>query len=220
MVAGRTVHQNRPHVFSRLCVLVWDMPKIRVVNMPTIREKALRLLAPPKFSSGTSPDNGRQAPADVTDPAAGRKAVARRLTAIVEDLPRRAEELRWRLVLEAAPVGLIIANNVGEVLDANQSALESFGVARSEDVIGTALDTCVAAEDSKVLAGFVLRVCGGVSGALECHCVGSDGTRRLVEIRAVPLQRAGTTVFLGVMWDVSESRKTLSRRPAGGSGEE
>ena len=89
---------------------------------------------------------------------------------------------------------------------ANRSALKLFGVEQPEDVIGTALDTCVAAEDSTALAGFVLRVCGGESGSLECQLVGSDGTRRVVEIRAVPLRRTGTTVFLGATWDVSEQQ--------------
>ena len=41
---------------------------------------------------------------------------------------------------------------------ANRSALKLFGVEQPEDVIGTALDTCVAAEDSTALADFVLRV--------------------------------------------------------------
>lgn len=201
MVAGSTVRLNCP---QRLLVLVWDMPKMRVVDISTIRESVLRLLAPSKSSSGTSTDNGRQASVDVTEPATGREAVTRRLAAIVEESSSRAEELRLRLVIETAPVGLIITNDAGDVLDANLSALELFGVARREDVVGKALETCVAAEDGKALAGFVLRVCSGESGSLECQLVGSDGKRRRVEIRAVPLQRAATTAFLGVMGDVSE----------------
>ena len=101
----------------------------------------------------------------------------------------RAEELRVKGVIETAPVGLLVINDVGEVLVANQSALELFGVEQSEDLVGKALETCVAVEDSKALAGFVDRVCGGESGSLECQLVGNDGLRHLVEIRAVPLRR-------------------------------
>ena len=173
------------------------------------------------FSSGTSANSGRQAPADVPDPAAGREEVARRLVALevagreatarklaapVGEAPSRAEELRLKGVIETAPVGLIVANDAGEIVAANPSALGLFGVEQPEDVIGKALETCVAAEDSKAVAGLVLRVCGGEAGSLECQLVGSNGERRAVEIRAVPLPRSGTTVFLGVAWDVSEQQ--------------
>ena len=149
------------------------------MRIDTETSESLRVLAPSKSWSGASTDNGRQAPADVPDPAAGRETVARRLAAIVEGAASRAEELRWKRVIETAPVGLIIINDVGEVLSANQSALELFGVEQPELFIGTGLDTCVAAKDSKALADLVLRVCGGEAGSLECQVVGIDGKHRV-----------------------------------------
>ncbi len=99
----------------------------------------LEMLAPWKSSSETSTDNGRQAPADVPAPTTGREAVNRRLAALVGGTEGgtegRAEELRLKEVIETAPVCLIIANDVGEVLAANRSALGLFGFELPEDVI-------------------------------------------------------------------------------------
>ncbi len=55
------------------------------MRIDTETRESLQVLAPSKSSSGTSTDNERQAPADVSDPAAGREAVARRLAAIEGD---------------------------------------------------------------------------------------------------------------------------------------
>ncbi len=89
------------------------------MRIDTETRESFQVLAPSKSSSGTSTDNERQAPADVPDPAAGLETVARRLAALVGEAPSSAEELRLQGVIETAPVGLIITNDVGKILVAN-----------------------------------------------------------------------------------------------------
>jgi PAS domain S-box-containing protein len=121
-----------------------------------------------------------------------------------------AAERRLKWVIESAPVGLVITDAAGDVLAANKAALSLFGPERLDDVLKKPLSRLIAQEDRERLGGFIAEVCRGQAGTLEYELVRSDGTRRVMETRAVPLQREADapTAFLSATWDVTERRRS------------
>jgi PAS domain S-box-containing protein len=121
-------------------------------------------------------------------------------------------EARLKLIVESAPVSLILAGPEGRILAANRAALASFAMERPDQVVGHTFDRYVAPEDRARVAAFVADVCSGQSGSLEYDLIDQNGTRRTLETRAVPLRRESTAVaaFLGATWDVTDRRRQLA----------
>jgi PAS domain S-box-containing protein len=116
-----------------------------------------------------------------------------------------AAERRLRLIIESAPVSLIVVDSSGQVLAANRTTLTLFDRQRFEDVVGKNVSALAAPESRELLAEFVTRVCDGQSGSVEYPVSWPDGTKRRLETHAVPIRRADddVAVFLGASWDVS-----------------
>lgn len=119
-------------------------------------------------------------------------------------------ERRLKLVIETAPVSLVITDGDGKVLAANRAALALVGTERLDAVIGKMFSDFVPAEDRDRLAAFISSICNGESGSLQYDLVAPDGSRRTIETRAVPLRREANTppAFLGAIWDVSEQKRS------------
>jgi PAS domain S-box-containing protein len=117
-----------------------------------------------------------------------------------------------KLVIESAPVSLLITGPEGNVVAANRSTLTLLGVERLDQVVGGGLEELVAPEDRERLLAFVAQVCHGEPGSLEYDLVGGDGSRRTLETHAVPLRREGIAPagFLGATWDVSERKRSAA----------
>jgi len=116
-----------------------------------------------------------------------------------------AAERRLRLIIESAPVSLIVVDKSGQVLAANRATLTLFDRRRFEDVVGMSVSALAAPEGRELLAAFVMRVCDGEAGSVEYPVAWPDGTQRRLETHAVPIRRADddVSVFLGASWDVS-----------------
>jgi PAS domain S-box-containing protein len=152
----------------------------------------------------TPDDNGSAAPRTRVPDAADRRPATNAPAG-----PTAAERrLKW--VIESAPVGLVITDAAGDVLAANKAALALFGPERLDDVLKKPLSRLIAQEDRERLVGFIGDVCRGQAGTLEYELVRSDGTRRVMETRAVPLQREADapTAFLSATWDVTERKRS------------
>jgi PAS domain S-box-containing protein len=121
-------------------------------------------------------------------------------------------ERRLKLVIESAPVSLLITDPESKLLAANLASLVLFGVDRLDDVIGKSLDRLIAAEDRERFMAFVGKVCSGESQTLQYDLVLPDGTRRPLETHAVPLRREASApaAFLGATWDVSEKKRVAA----------
>src|SRR5262245_56952100 len=78
-----------------------------------------------------------------------------------------ASERRLKLVIESAPVSLLITDAENKVLAANRAALQLFGVDRLDDVIGKTLDRLIAPADRERFVAFVGSVCRGEAGSLQ-----------------------------------------------------
>jgi PAS domain S-box-containing protein len=116
-----------------------------------------------------------------------------------------AAERRLRLIIESAPVSLIVVDKAGQVLAANRATLTLFDRRRFEDVVGMSITALAAPESHELLAAFVTRICDGEAGSVEYSVAWPDGTQRRLETHAVPIRRADddVSVFLGASWDVS-----------------
>jgi PAS domain S-box-containing protein len=144
---------------------------------------------------------------EATMPAVDRLATLRGRSA-TEAVPApitTAAERRLRLIIESAPVSLIVVDKSGQVLAANRATLTLFDRRGFEDVVGMSISALAAPESCDVLAAFVTRVCDGEAGSVEYPVVWPDGTQRRLETHAVPIRRADNdvSVFLGASWDVS-----------------
>lgn len=125
--------------------------------------------------------------------------------------PISATERRLKLIIETAPVGLMITDRSCQVLAANRAALALFGVEQLATIVGKPIGTLIAPEDRDSFATFVTAVCGGKSGTLEYDVVRADESRCRLETHAVAIRRGeDATAFLGASWDVTERNRTAS----------
>jgi PAS domain S-box-containing protein len=114
-------------------------------------------------------------------------------------------EQRLKLIIESAPVSLIIIDSQGRTLAGNRASLALFGAARLEDVVAQNFAARVCPKDREAFVAFVTRVCQGQSESLQYEVLGFDDARRRVETQAVPLRRdGGVAAFLGASWQAAE----------------
>jgi PAS domain S-box-containing protein len=121
-------------------------------------------------------------------------------------------EQRLKLIIEAAPVSLMVIDRSGQVLAANRAALASFGVEQLTAIVGMPVGTLIAPEDRESFTAFVAAVCGGKPGSLEYDVLRPEGSHRRMETHAVAIRRGDDTAaaFLGATWDVTDRDRTTS----------
>lgn len=113
------------------------------------------------------------------------------------------------MIIESAPVSIVLADADGRILAANRSAMALLGAGRLDQVLGQTLETHLAPPDRARFRAFVEEVCRGKAGTLEYALVKPDGARCAVETHAVPLAREGVApaAFLGATWDVTDRER-------------
>src|SRR5262245_14132527 len=123
-----------------------------------------------------------------------------------------ATERRLKLIIESAPVSLMIADPSGRVLAANRAAMTLFAVERVDAIVGRDFSALVDGQDSNSFAAFIGRVCSGTSGSIEFGVLSGDGRRRTLETHATPIRRGDreTIALLAATWDVTERNRATS----------
>lgn len=120
---------------------------------------------------------------------------------------RRAEEARFRGVIESAPDGIVISRN-GEILDANPAAARMLGRRSASDLVGVSLYALMSPVDTQAMNE---RVAASRSGAQLAPRVyeakRADGTRVLAEITSVPCEHNGQPAVMGFARDVTYRAK-------------
>jgi diguanylate cyclase (GGDEF)-like protein/PAS domain S-box-containing protein len=123
----------------------------------------------------------------------------------------RESELRYRRLVEAAPIALL-SHREGRVVFANPRALEIFGTRSPQDVVGRPLVFMVHPEDRR---RFLLRaghMPPDAPGPCEIRIVRLDGQSLDVEIVSVPVTEAdGEPAIQVVLLDITE-RKLAEQR--------
>jgi diguanylate cyclase (GGDEF)-like protein/PAS domain S-box-containing protein len=140
---------------------------------------------------------------------AGYRGVGRNVTEQKRTEARlRASESRLRAIVDNEPECVKLLDAEGNLLDMNPAGLrmieaEDFGPLRGKCVYGL-----VTPQHQSAFRDLVRLVAGGQERRLEFEIVGLKGTRRWMEMRAVPLrdETSGMTLVLALTRDITDRR--------------
>src|ERR1039457_714648 len=145
------------------------------------------------------------------------------VTAAIRDIPTRKDaekhlaqmEGRYRGLLEAAPDGMVVVNQAGEIVLLNIQAEKQFGYLRDE-LIGKKVKSIIPAGFAERLIADALRTTADalaqqIGTGIELHGRRQDGTVFPIEIMLSPLQSAEGILVTAAIRDISE-RKQLARQ--------
>ena len=122
----------------------------------------------------------------------------------------RASEEQYRAIFNAAADALVLRDSEARIVDVNPAFLEMSGYTRDEVVRGSRW-IFASPEHSALAMEMFRRVIGGESVHFEVEGRRKDGSRLLVEMRAVPILYRGRPHALGMARDITE-RKALESR--------
>jgi PAS domain S-box-containing protein len=145
------------------------------------------------------------------------------VTAAIRDITTRKDaekhlaqmEGRYRGLLEAAPDGMVVVNQAGEIVLLNIQAEKQFGYLRDE-LIGKKVKSIIPAGFAERLIADALRTTAEalaqqIGTGIELHGRRKDGTVFPIEIMLSPLQSAEGILVTAAIRDISE-RKQLARQ--------
>jgi two-component system, cell cycle sensor histidine kinase and response regulator CckA len=120
-------------------------------------------------------------------------------------------EERYRLLLETAPMGIVITNERGRVVQVNAEALRIFGYMRRE-LIGQTIDLLLPGrrshEDEEQLSGYLKEPhMRPVGLGLELFARRKDGTEFPAEISLGPLATEEGTLISATVVDITARKK-------------
>jgi PAS domain S-box-containing protein len=145
------------------------------------------------------------------------------VTAAIRDITVRKDaekhlaqmESRYRGLLEAAPDGMVVVNEDGEIVLLNAHAEKQFGYRRDEllghkvtDIIPEGFAERLIADGTRTAAEALAQQIGT---GIELHGRRKDGTRFPIEIMLSPLESAEGVLVTAAIRDISE-RKQLARQ--------
>jgi PAS domain S-box-containing protein len=161
--------------------------------------------------------DGSEFLAAVTD-AALRDAAGnlRGFSSVIHDLTAIQEsEARYRGLLEAAPDGMVVVNEAGEIVLLNAQAEKQFGFRRDE-LLGRNVKDIIPEGFAERLIADALRTSAEaraqqIGTGIELHGRRKDGTQFPIEIMLSPLESADGVQITAAIRDISE-RKQLARQ--------
>jgi PAS domain S-box-containing protein len=145
------------------------------------------------------------------------------VTAAIRDITVRKDaekhlaqmESRYRGLLEAAPDGMVVVNEDGEIVLLNAHAEKQFGYRRDEllghkvtDIIPEGFAERLIADGTRTAAEALAQQIGT---GIELHGRRKDGTRFPIEIMLSPLESAEGVLVTAAIRDISE-RKQLAHQ--------
>ncbi len=145
------------------------------------------------------------------------------VTAAIRDITVRKDaekhlaqmENRYRGLLEAAPDGMVVVNEDGQIVLLNAHAEKQFGYRRDEllghkvtDIIPEGFAERLIADGTRTAAEALAQQIGT---GIELHGRRKDGTRFPIEIMLSPLESAEGVLVTAAIRDISE-RKQLARQ--------
>ena len=117
-------------------------------------------------------------------------------------------ESRLRAIIDAEPECVKVLDGSGHVLTMNPAGLAMVEADAPEQIIGRNALSVVAPEYHKAFTDLSRRVFSGVTGTLEFEIIGFKGTRRCLEMHAVPLRGPQGEIHsvLGITRDVTKRK--------------
>ena len=124
------------------------------------------------------------------------------------DLLLRASEDRLRTIFETSPESIKLITIDGILLDINTAGLKMIEADDEKAAIGQNIHNIVATEYRNAFRQLTERISQGQKGILELEIIGLQGTRRWIEIHAVPFLNPanGELVQLAISRDVTERK--------------
>jgi len=125
----------------------------------------------------------------------------------------RVSESRLRAIVDAEPECVKIMTADGELVQMNAAGLAMLEVDRPEQVIGKSLMTFVLPEYREAVRTLSADILQGKKARLEFEIVGLKGSRRWLDMHAVPLtsEKGGATLILSITRDITERKQNESR---------
>jgi diguanylate cyclase (GGDEF)-like protein/PAS domain S-box-containing protein len=125
----------------------------------------------------------------------------------------RVSESRLRAIVDAEPECVKIMTADGELVQMNAAGLAMLEVDRPEQVIGKSLVSFVAPEYREAFRTLCEDVLQGKKARLEFEIIGLKGTRRWLDMHAVPLanEKGGAPFILSITRDITERKQNESR---------
>lgn len=112
-------------------------------------------------------------------------------------------EGKLRTIIETEPECVKLVDKDGRLLQMNPAGLGLIDASSFDQVAGQLVLDLVAPEDRQAFAELHRRVINGESGTLEFTVISLNGTRRILESHAVPVDVAGTVAHLAVTRDIT-----------------
>jgi PAS domain S-box-containing protein len=119
----------------------------------------------------------------------------------------RESENRLRAIIETEPECVQVVATDGTLLEMNPAGL-AMVEGQSADVVGKSVYPVIAPEHRHAFRALTQSVCRGNKQTLEFEIVGLKGTRRWMEMHAVPLRSGtGKLSLLGVAREITERKR-------------
>lgn len=124
----------------------------------------------------------------------------------------RESEQRLRTIFEAVPECVKVLSEKGKLLDINPAGLAILEAAEKRQVVGRTAAGILLEEHVEPFQDAVRRAFAGENVQLIYEITGLKGTRRWLEMHAVPMRNAQgeTTAVLGVSRDITEKKRLES----------
>ena len=121
----------------------------------------------------------------------------------------RQSEYRLRTIVDNEPECVKIVDRDGRLLEMNPAGLRMIEADSIEPLRGHRVEQLVVQEFRDAFRELTRRVADGEQGGLEFEIVGLKGTRRWLDMRAVPLPDtvSGRTLVLSLTRDITEHRR-------------
>ena len=115
------------------------------------------------------------------------------------------EEL-FRTILNTEPSGVMLLDRGGKVMNTNPAGLELLEVDDYQELLARPIQLFVSQKDQHLLEALNQKVFDGGSETIVIEIIGRRGTRRHVELRAVPLRSGDGSIIaaLSVTTDITE----------------
>jgi PAS domain S-box-containing protein len=125
-------------------------------------------------------------------------------------------EQRYRLLSETAPIGILLSNEQGRLIDANKEALRMFGYER-EELIGETIEILLPGRfrcsHQGQRSGYMTKPHARPMGmGMELFARRKDGTEFPVEIGLGPLVTNDGTLVASTIVDITERKKMEEQR--------
>ncbi|MGB7816604.1 MAG: PAS domain S-box protein [Methylotenera sp.] len=119
----------------------------------------------------------------------------------------KSSESHLRAIIENEPECIKIVDAHGRLKQMNPAGLAMIEADSLEQMSGHPLLEVIAPEHRKAFAELHKRVLAGETMQLEFEVIGLKGGRRWLETHAVPMQKDGEKVLLGVTRDISKRKQ-------------